>query len=501
MLPMSTTLNVETARHTIPAFTGGVRGAVGDVIDLRDDTEGRRNSKLVVQSVNPAWLRGVCGWHQAGRSAGPILADLGLAGLALSLAGSTAVGISTGVAVLLLTGLLFGLWKRRLPYETQGILWYGRHLTPAAAAVGLALAVGQPSVTTDQVALATISMSLALIGIRAALWLTIASARRNGLGLQAALVIGSAKRIDQIQHRLLTYPEAGLRYAASFIPVENERTSPESGRRLVNDLLGEYPVDHVLCVPDRLDETVFLDFVRFSKGQVDVTLVLPIATLSAGQLRSSIGDLGVLPLRLRPSWGSVAAKRVFDVVASVLALMVLSPILLASAAAIWISDRGPVLFRQKRVGRDGKQFTIFKFRSMVVDAEQHQLDYTSRNFANGGLLFKLEDDPRVTPVGAVLRRLSIDELPQLLNIVRGDMSLVGPRPLPVKPEDFDIRAQIRHQASPGVTGLWQALGANILGYEDMLDLDLAYVATRSFGVDVLTLLRTIPAVLNRRSPA
>jgi lipopolysaccharide/colanic/teichoic acid biosynthesis glycosyltransferase len=502
ILPLSPALSVEAAPIAVPAFgSGRGQGAIGDVIDLRDESEGHLEQMALARSLNPGWLRVVCSWHQAGRSGGPIFADLGLAGAALYVVGSSAAGIAIGVAVLLLTGLLFGLWKRRLPYETQGVLWYARHLTPAAASVGFALAVGQPNVTTDQVALATIAMSLALIGIRAGLWLTIASSRRTGLGLQPALVIGSAKRIDQIQHRLLSYPEAGLRFAAGYIPVEGEGASPESGRRLINGLLGEYPVDHVLCVPDRLDETVFLDFVRFSNGQVDVTLVLPIATLSAGQMRSSIGDLGVLPLRLRPSWGSALAKRTFDVTASLLALLVLSPVLLASAAAIWIADRGPVLFRQKRVGRDGQQFTIFKFRSMVVDAEQHQLEYRSFNFAKGGLLFKLEEDPRVTRVGAVLRRFSIDELPQLLNILRGDMSLVGPRPLPVKPEEFDVRAHIRHQAAPGVTGLWQALGANVLAYEDMLDLDLAYVATKSFGVDILTLLRTIPAVLNRRSPA
>jgi lipopolysaccharide/colanic/teichoic acid biosynthesis glycosyltransferase len=138
---------------------------------------------------------------------------------------------------------------------------------------------------------------------------------------------------------------------------------------------------------------------------------------------------------------------------------------------------------------------------MVVGAEERQIDYSTANFVKGGLLFKLDQDPRVTAIGSLLRRLSIDELPQLFNVVRGQMSLVGPRPLAVEPEEFDIRAQIRHQALPGITGMWQALGANALDYDDMLDLDLAYVATRSLGVDVLTLLRTVPAVFIRRSPA
>jgi lipopolysaccharide/colanic/teichoic acid biosynthesis glycosyltransferase len=374
-------------------------------------------------------------------------------------------------------------------------------VAPAAAAVGWYLAMSESRSTTDRVALSATAMSLILVAARAILWPIIATARRRGLGLQAALVIGQERRIVQIQHRLRTYPEAGLRFEASYIPEVGCDGSAEYGRALVNKLLGEREFDHVICVADEVQESVFLDFVRFSKGQVDVSLILPVATLCAGQVRSSIGDLGVLPLRLRPSWGSISAKRAFDATVSVLALTLLSPILLLAALAVRLQDGGPVFFRQKRVGRDGRQFTIYKFRSMVVGAEQQQLQYRSCNFVSRGLLFKVDKDPRVTPVGSILRRLSIDELPQLLNVLRGDMSLVGPRPLAVEPEQFDIRAQIRHQASPGITGMWQALGANALDYDDMLDLDLAYVATRSFGVDVLTILRTIPAVFIRRSPA
>ena len=500
-LPISPAIRIDAARLGLPAI-GGETGpmAIGDVIDIRDGSHDPLAVNAAQRTLNPWWLRVACGWHYAGRHAGPILADIAIASMALSLAGLSTTGTAIGLSVLLFSGLLFGLWKKRLPYETQGVLWYARHLTPAAAAVGFALAVGDPGATTHEVARATVAMSLVLIAIRVVLWVGIASARRTGMGLQTALVIGPTKRVDQIQHRLLTYPEAGLRFAAAYSPEDYVGASPESGRKLVNSLLGDYPVEHVLCVPDQVDETVFLDFVRFSKGQVDITLVLPIAALSAGQVRSSIGDLGVLPLRLRSSWGSDWAKRAFDVVGSLTALVLLSPILIASALAIRLGDGGPVLFRQKRVGRNGQEFTIFKLRSMIVGAEEQQVAYRPRNFVNRGLLFKVDHDPRVTTVGALLRRLSIDELPQLYNVLRGDMSLVGPRPLAVGAEEFDVRAHIRHQVLPGVTGLWQALGSNALDYNDMLDLDLAYVATRTFGVDFLTLLRTIPAVMIRRSP-
>jgi lipopolysaccharide/colanic/teichoic acid biosynthesis glycosyltransferase len=500
-LPVTAAIRFDGAQAAIPAAAGDGRStAIGEVIDLRDRPHQRVDRRAGAREMNPWWLRVVCGWHDAGRHAGPIMADLALVAGALLLTGSSSEGIAVGVSVLLVSGLLFGLWKRRLPYETRGVLWYSRHLAPAAAAVGFALAVGEPGVTTNTVALSSIVLSVGLIGARSLLWIVVGSARRRGLGLQDALVIGPAKRIDQIQHRLLTYPESGLRFAWGYSPEEGEGTSAESGRQLVNSLLAERPVDHVILVPDKIDESVLLDFVRFSKGQVDVTLVLPVATLSAGQVRSSIGDLGVLPLRLRPSPGSIAAKRAFDVVGSLAILSVLSPILLAISLLIRLSDGGPALFRQRRVGRNGEQFTILKFRSMVVGADEHQDDFRPQNFVNRGLLFKVDNDPRVTPVGAVLRRFSLDELPQFYNVLRGDMSLVGPRPLAVGPERFDIRAQIRHQVSPGVTGLWQALGANALEYSDMLDLDLAYVATRTFGVDFLTLLRTFPAVLVRRSP-
>lgn len=502
MLPISPAMSIDAAHIALPSLGGEARPiAIGDVIDIRDGSHEPLVVDAAQRALNPWWLRVACGWHSAGRHAGPILADIAIASTALSLAGVSSTGTAVGSAVLLFSGLLFGLWKRRLPYETQGVLWYARHVTPAAAAVGFTLAVGEPHATTNEVALSTVAMSLVLIAIRVALWVAIASGRRRGMGLQTALVIGPTKRIDQIQHRLLTYPEAGLRFAAAYTPEEGVGESPESGRRLVNRLLGDYPVDHVLCVPDQVDETVFLDFVRFSKGQVDITLVLPIATLSAGQVRSSIGDLGVMPLRLRPSWGSVFAKRAFDVAGSLLALILLSPVFLAAALSIRASDGGPSLFRQKRVGKDGQTFMILKFRSMVVGAEERQVEYRPHNFVNRGLLFKVDNDPRVTAVGSLLRRWSIDELPQLYNVLRGDMSLVGPRPLAVGPEEFDIRAHIRHQVQPGMTGLWQALGSNALDYSDMLDLDLAYVATRTFGVDVLTLLRTIPALLVRRSPS
>jgi lipopolysaccharide/colanic/teichoic acid biosynthesis glycosyltransferase len=317
--------------------------------------------------------------------------------------------------------------------------------------------------------------------------------------LQPTLVVGPPSSISGVQHRLKTFPETGLRFEGSYSPRPSDFATPQSRQALVDRLAMSPRVKHVLCLVQDVDEPVFKDLVRFADSNVEVSVVLPLARLFAAHTRSHLGDLGLLPIHFRASWGSSAAKRAVDIVGSLILIALLSPVLLATAIAIRTGDPGPAIFRQRRVGKDGQTFTIFKFRSMVVDAEARRDDYMARN-VNRGLLFKVENDPRVTPVGAIIRRLSIDELPQLFNVFQGDMSLVGPRPLPVDPDDFDVAAQIRHRVLPGITGLWQIKGANALSYSDMLDLDLTYVATHSFGVDLVILLRTIPAVLIRRAP-
>ena len=166
--------------------------------------------------------------------------------------------------------------------------------------------------------------------------------------------------------------------------------------------------------------------------------------------------------------------------------------------AVYLYDRGPVIYRQRRVGLNNREFTIWKFRSMVPGADKLNDHYADANVANG-LLFKLPDDPRVTPVGNLIRRLSIDELPQLINVLLGDMSLVGPRPLPVDPDEFDAVAAKRHLVRPGITGPWQVAGGHVMGYDDMIKLDLAYVDGWSLRRDLWYLAMTIPTVMVRRS--
>jgi len=192
--------------------------------------------------------------------------------------------------------------------------------------------------------------------------------------------------------------------------------------------------------------------------------------------------------------GKRLAKAVTDRVLAAVALLALAPVLLPVAALVRLTSPGPALFRQVRIGREGREFRVVKFRTMYVDAEARLAELSGRNETDG-LLFKIADDPRVTPLGRWLRRTSVDALPQLLNILRGDMSLVGPRPLPVKDSDFTGDVRRRLLVRLGITGLWQVNGRSSLSWEDAVRLDLYYVENWSIALDLAILLRTAGAVL------
>jgi exopolysaccharide biosynthesis polyprenyl glycosylphosphotransferase len=195
-------------------------------------------------------------------------------------------------------------------------------------------------------------------------------------------------------------------------------------------------------------------------------------------------------------WRRVVKGGVDRVVAGV-ALIVLAPVLLAIAIAVRADTSGPVLYRQERVGLGGRPFTMLKFRSMVVDADR-QVDQLRDANISDGLLFKMREDPRVTHVGRWLRRLSLDELPQLLNVLGGSMSLVGPRPpLPVEVARYDSSVSRRLLVKPGLTGLWQVSGRSDLPWEEAVRLDLRYVENWSLATDLLIIGKTARAVLSR----
>jgi exopolysaccharide biosynthesis polyprenyl glycosylphosphotransferase len=191
-------------------------------------------------------------------------------------------------------------------------------------------------------------------------------------------------------------------------------------------------------------------------------------------------------------------KRTFDLVGASLLLFVFSPVLIASAAAVRITSRGPVLYHSMRPGIGGKPFACFKFRTMYHGADRQQAELEALNEA-GGAIFKIRDDPRVTRVGRLLRRYSIDELPQLMNVLRGEMSLVGPRPLPQRDfERLEDWHKKRYLVLPGITGLWQVSGRSDLDFDDLVRLDFLYLERWSVALDFTILLKTLPAVVSRR---
>lgn len=194
--------------------------------------------------------------------------------------------------------------------------------------------------------------------------------------------------------------------------------------------------------------------------------------------------------------GSVVFKRLLDLVVSVTALGLLSPLFLLIALAIWLTDRGPILFWQTRVGQWGAEFPFPKFRSMVVNAEGLKEKLATLNDHQNGVTFKMKRDPRVTWIGRIIRKLSIDELPQLYCVLRGEMSLVGPRPaLPKEVAKYTLADRRRLEVKPGLTCIWQVSGRGDLPFDRQVLLDIRYIESQSLALDLLLLFKTIPAVL------
>jgi exopolysaccharide biosynthesis polyprenyl glycosylphosphotransferase len=323
---------------------------------------------------------------------------------------------------------------------------------------------------------------------------------------ERCLVLGGTADADLLRKQF----ELGPSIRADVVGVMPSLVgSPRPGRLRLPDGIGEVLVEEdvhrvIIARPPGALEGAdgLLDALRQLRGYGVKVSLLPKGPRVAGP-RVQLDQLpGVTLLGIRGlemSRSSRLIKRAFDVASSGLGLILLSPLLLAIALAIRFDSPGPILFRQRRVGRRGRDFTMLKFRSMVSEAEQ--LKDELRDLSEGGPgLFKIADDPRVTRVGRVLRRLSLDELPQLWNVLRGDMSLVGPRPL-IREEDGQIEGWYRRrlEVAPGMTGHWQILhSSRRIPLAEMAKLDYLYVANWTLWNDIRLLLRTLPFILGGR---
>jgi exopolysaccharide biosynthesis polyprenyl glycosylphosphotransferase len=207
-------------------------------------------------------------------------------------------------------------------------------------------------------------------------------------------------------------------------------------------------------------------------------------------------------MQVAPDGHGLAVKRVIDILSAAVGLVIFAPLMLLIAIAIKLTSPGPIIYAQDRCGLNKRPFRMYKFRSMYADADQHQASLEERNEASGPV-FKIRNDPRITPIGRLLRRSSLDELPQLWNILRGDMSVVGPRPLPrrdvqriTRPSDMR-----RFSMRPGLTCLWQVQGRNNLTFERWVELDLKYIDSWSLALDLWIMFQTVPAVLTGNGAA
>lgn len=325
--------------------------------------------------------------------------------------------------------------------------------------------------------------------------------RRKGIGVDRILIVGAGEIGRTLMRHIVAQPQLGYR-AVGFVDDDPQRGSTDIGRfralgRVSNllRLVQEEQVDEVLitlpwsyhrkilsivdqCERERVRARIVPDLFQLALSRVDV---------------DNIGGVPVIGLR-EPTievWQRVF-KRSLDLTAALGGLVLLSPLFLLIALAIKLNSPGPVLFRQTRVGRGGREFTIHKFRSMHQGAEEEKEGLADLNEVRGPV-FKIRNDPRLTPVGRVLRRWSLDELPQLYNVLRGEMSLVGPRPpTPSEVAAYQDWHMKRLAVSPGMTGLWQVSGRSELPFDEMALLDIYYVENWSPALDAKILLRTVP---------
>jgi exopolysaccharide biosynthesis polyprenyl glycosylphosphotransferase len=335
--------------------------------------------------------------------------------------------------------------------------------------------------------------------------------RRQPAYLQNMIIVGSGQVAHLLADKIDNHPEYGLR-VAGFVDKDDRAVAAGNGK---NSLIGttddlprlvrEYGVHRVAIAFSTDSHNQTLGVIR-SMQDTDVQIDIVPRMFEVLGTNAQLHTIEGMPLvglpRPHLSGSSRFLKRSFDLAAAATGMVLLSPVFIAVALMIKLDSRGPVFFRQVRMGADGQTFRVFKFRTMVKDAESRKLEVAHLNMHNGGdaRMFKVPDDPRVTRVGKLLRRWRVDELPQLLNVISGSMSIVGPRPL-ILDEDQHVASWARRRLDlkPGITGLWQVLGASDIPFEEMTKLDYLYVTNWSLREDLRLILLTLPALTRARS--
>jgi exopolysaccharide biosynthesis polyprenyl glycosylphosphotransferase len=428
--------------------------------------------------------------------------------VAVPLAGSSAPGLTAlfAVPLVLLTSKLTGLYDRDEHVVRKSTLDEAPSILKVATLGALAISLAGPELLSGgpsrgQVVAGWVSLLGGMLVFRAA--------ARRAAGLLAeeekCLVLGHADAAAWLASKLSSSSAMRARVVGR-VPLEPEATTTGDSAPLgdfstLGIVLAQHDVDRVVIAPRTCDSEHVLHAIRLVKALGVKVSVLPRLFEVVGS-SVEFDEIDGVPLlgvrRYGLSRSSRKLKRALDLVGGSLLLLLLAPFMLVIAAAIKLESPGPVIFRQRRMGLGNVPFEICKFRTMVADAESRKAELMNLNEAGGGL-FKIEADPRITRVGAFLRRLSLDELPQLFNVLRGEMALVGPRPLVVE-EDRRVEGWQRRRLllPPGMTGLWQVFGSARIPLQEMVKIDYLYGANWSLWLDVKILLRTVPFVLGRR---
>ncbi|MFN8545816.1 MAG: sugar transferase [Candidatus Binatia bacterium] len=327
------------------------------------------------------------------------------------------------------------------------------------------------------------------------------SMRQHGHNLRNVIVVGHGEDALEMASRLARRADLGYRIV-QVVDTATRGQAEDAVVARVRALVGSHPIDEVfVSLPLDSGQAMIRGVIALCEEQgITVRVVSSIVDLMLA--KAEVDEIDGHPVITiftgPPDSPLLAVKRVLDLVAAAAALLLLAPVMALIALAIKLDSAGPVLFIQPRVGLNGRRFPFLKFRTMVYGADRMQAALEHLNEANGPV-FKIRDDPRVTRVGRFIRRTSLDELPQLLNVMKGDMSLVGPRPLPLRDvARFDTPAyRRRFSVKPGITCLWQVEGREP-DFDDWINSDMAYIDNWSLGLDIRILVRTIPAVLSGR---
>jgi exopolysaccharide biosynthesis polyprenyl glycosylphosphotransferase len=393
------------------------------------------------------------------------------------------------------------------PIQARSGLHEQRMTVQATLTAGLllcgALYLTRGEVISRAVVLLTILFTAILMCVRRAAWRRVVYARyREGLETRNVLIVGAGRVAHALRNHLESLRHLGFRFKGFVALTEREAESGDA------DVIG----DVRNCLP--LARSLFVDEIFFSvpaekklvislveqarAAGIDVRVVPDLYDgLAWNAPVEYIGQFPTIPLHRRDfAIGAFLLKRALDMTVSVIGLILVSPIMLAIALSIYFSTGAPIFYKAQRIGRKGRTFNCFKFRTMVVNADKLKSELAHMN-ERDGILFKITKDPRVTKIGAILRKYSLDELPQLYNVMRGDMSLVGPRPpMAAEVEQYDLAHLRRLDVLPGITGLWQVEARQDPSFDSYISLDTAYVENWSMWLDLKILARTVGVVFS-----